>query len=198
MLKIGLTGGIGSGKSTVARIFEVLNIPVYYADNEAKHLMNTDVELKQKLIANFGEEIYTNGELNRSALAQQVFNDKTKLEKLNSLVHPVALSAAAKWISKQTALYIIKEAALLFEAGANNNLDYVIGVSASVQLRIQRVVQRDGVNKEAVEKRMKNQLDEVSKMNRCDFVINNDETELLIPQVLKLHQHFIAINENKK
>ncbi len=196
MLKIGLTGGMGSGKSTVAKIFETLNIPVYYADKEAKQLMNVNAELKQKLIEIFGAEIYIGSELNRTILANIVFNDKEKLEKLNAIIHPASINAAAEWMKNQTAPYVIKEAAMLFEAGADKQLDFVIGVSSPTELRIKRVIERDGVSKDAVEKRMKNQLDEETKISRCHFVITNDEKELLIPQVLKLHQHFISLNKN--
>lgn len=197
MLKIGLTGGIGSGKSTVAKIFETLNIPVYYADKEAKQLMSVDLELKQKLIENFGSKIYSGSELNSTTLAQIVFNDKENLEKLNAIVHPATIAAAAEWMEKQSAPYIIKEAALLFEAGAEKQLDYVIGVAAPTKLRIKRVMERDGVNIEEIEKRMKSQLDEEIKISRCHFVIVNNEKKLLIPQILKLHQHFISLNKNK-
>src|SRR6185436_9087312 len=140
MLRIGLTGGIGSGKSVVAKVFEALGIPVYYADDAAKNLMNADKELKAAILKNFGEGSYTNGELNRKYIAGIVFNDKEKLELLNALTHPATIRDAEEWIKKQTSAYIIKEAALLFESGANKNLDHVIGVDAPLPLRIKRVM----------------------------------------------------------
>ena len=192
MLKIGLTGGIGSGKSTVAKIFETLGVPVYNADEEAKKMMNSDEELKASLINNFGAETYKDGLLDRKYLAAIVFNDDHKLELLNSLIHPATIRDASEWIKKQNSPYVIKEAALIFEAGAADMLDLVIGVSAHRELRIKRVMNRDGVSREEVLKRMSSQLDDEVKMKRCDFVITNDEKSLLIPQVLSLHSQFIS------
>ncbi len=192
MLKVGLTGGIGSGKSTVAKIFETLNIPVYYADAEAKRIMNEDKELRKSIIRHFGEESYKNDELNRSYLASQVFVDQYKLDLLNSLVHPVTISGAEQWMKKQKSPYVIKEAALLFEAGATENLDYIIGVYAPVAMRIQRVMARDNVTREEVLKRMKNQISDEIKMKLCDFVVVNDEERLVMEQVLLIHQKLLA------
>src|SRR5690242_3390752 len=135
MLKVGLTGGIGSGKTTVARIFEVLGIPVYYADDATKQLMNNDPGIKESIIKNFGERSYVNNTLDRKWLASIVFNDKEKLALLNSLTHPATIRHAEEWMKKQTTPYIIKEAALLFESGANLSLDKVIGVYAPLPLR---------------------------------------------------------------
>lgn len=190
MIRVGLTGGIGSGKSTVAKIFEVLGIPVYYADDAAKKIMNTDKELKAVLIKNFGEQTYRDGKLHRAYLASIVFNDKEKLELLNSLTHPATIRDASEWIEKQTSPYIIKEAALLFESGASDYMDYVIGVYAPQELRIKRAMQRDHITMEEVLQRINRQMDEHAKMKRCDFIITNDEEQLVIPQVLKLHERF--------
>ena len=193
VLKIGLTGGIGSGKTTVAKIFELLEIPVYYADEASKHLYHTNKQLMTALKSHFGEDIYTDEELNRSKLAAIVFNDPAKLQLLNSLVHPLTITHAKEWMAKQTAPYIIKEAALLFEAGTSRDLDYIIGVSAPQHLRIKRVMDRENVTREEVIKRMKRQIDEEIKMMLCDYVIKNDEQELVIPQVLKLHEQLLKI-----
>jgi dephospho-CoA kinase len=195
VLKVGLTGGIGSGKSTVARVFEVLGIPVYYADAEAKRLMNEDAGLKQGIMHHFGSGAYSNGVLNRSFISGIVFNDPAKLELLNSLVHPVTKKNAEAWMLKQTSPYAIHEAALIFEAGVNERLDYVIGVSAPQPLRIQRAVERDGMAVEEILKRMNQQMGEDEKMKRCDFVVINDEQQLLIPQVLALHQKLLALSK---
>ena len=186
MLKIGLTGGIGSGKSTVAKIFETLGIPVYYADDAAKELMNTDAELKKQIIKNFGTAAYTNHKLNRSYLASIVFADKQKFEILNSITHPATIRAANEWIAEQKGPYIIKEAALLFESDAHKHLDAIIGVSSPLALRIKRVMQRDNLTEADVQKRINRQMDEAEKMRRCDYIIHNDESTLLIPQVLAL------------
>jgi len=191
MLKIGLTGGIGSGKTTVARIFETLGIPVYYADEATKRLMNDDLSLKQSIIHHFGEASYKNGELDRKYLAGIVFNDREKLELLNSLTHPPTIRDANEWMQRQKTSYVIKEAALLFESGAVGQLDFVIGVYAPQTLRIQRVVDRDKVNAEEVKKRISRQLDEKMKMKLCDFVVVNNEEELLAPQILRLHEKFL-------
>jgi dephospho-CoA kinase len=198
MLKIGLTGGIGSGKTTVAKVFEVLGIPVYYADEAAKELMHTNELLKQQLILHFGKETYLEGgQLNRKHLSSIVFNNKEKLELLNSLVHPATIADAKEWFSKQQAPYVIKEAALLFESGTAEGLDYIIGVTAPTALRIKRVMERDGVTAEEVKRRMTNQVDEVIKMKLCDFVVHNNEQELLLPQALALHNELIKRSTEK-
>ncbi len=193
MLKVGLTGGIGSGKSTVAKVFEALGIPVYYADDETKRLMNEDAGLKEKIIEHFGKESYVNGELNRVYISSIVFNDKGKLELLNSLTHPATIHHAEEWMKKQTSAYAIKEAALIFESGSDKQLDKVIGVYAPEELRIERVMKRDGVSREEVLKRISRQMNEDEKMQRCDFVIRNDEQQLLLPQVMKLHEELLFL-----
>jgi dephospho-CoA kinase len=193
ILKIGITGGIGSGKSTVAKIFEVLGIPVYYADDAAKRIMNEDEELKLQLQKTFGEEAYINSNLNRKYIADIVFADPGKLAQLNAMVHPATLKDSEQWMNKQSTPYAIKEAALIFESGAQEQLDYVIGVSTPAPLSIQRTMLRDGVSREEVLARMNKQIDETIKMRLCDFVIKNDEQELLIPRVLQLHQHLLSL-----
>ena len=197
MLKIGLTGGIGSGKSTVAKIFELLNVPVYYADEASKRLYHTDKNLIADIKKHFGEDIYTNEQLNRSKLAAIVFKDRDKLELLNQLVHPPTIRDAEKWMEKQTAAYVIKEAAILFESGSAAGLDYVIGVKAPLALRIKRVIERDHITKEEVLSRARRQIDEEIKLRLCNFVIDNDEQQLVIPQVLALHYKFLEMAEIK-
>jgi len=194
-LKIGLTGGIGSGKTTVAKIFELLSVPVYYADEASRRLYHTNKELMSALKKHFGEDVYTNDQLNRSKLAAIVFNDPAKLELLNSLVHPLTIKDAEEWMQTQNVPYIIKEAALLFEAGSAKGLDFVIGVSAPEKLRIQRVMDRDGIKKEEVLTRINRQMDDKTKMSLCDFVIKNDEEELVIPKVLALHEKFMEMSK---
>jgi dephospho-CoA kinase len=191
MKRIGLTGGIGSGKSTVARIFEVLNIPVYYADAASKRLMNEDEELKDKIKKAFGEDAYINGELNRKYLSDRVFNDSQKINLLNSLVHPATIKDALEWMRMQKAPYVIKEAALIFESGSNRDLDYVIGVKSPIDLRVKRSMARDNISEDQVHARMNKQMDEEAKIRLCDYVIENDEQQMLIPQVLALHGKFL-------
>lgn len=193
VLKIGLTGGIGSGKTTIAKIFELLNVPVYYADLASKRLYHTDKELMANIKKHFGEDVYTNNQLNRSKLAAIVFNNSEKLELLNKLVHPPTLKDAANWMQQQTGPYIIKEAALLFESGSAGELDYIIGVRTPQHLRIKRVMDRDNSTREEVISRIQRQIDESIKMRLCDFIIENNEQQLVIPQVLQLHQQLLQI-----
>ena len=196
MIKVGLTGGIGSGKSTVAKVFEVLGIPVYYADDAAKRLMNEDEDLKEKIQAEFGNAVYKDGRLDRKHLSEIVFSNPEKLQLLNFLVHPATLKDAETWMNLQTTTYTLKEAALIFESGAQQYLDYVIGVTAPAPLRIQRTMQRDGVTREEVIARMDKQMDETIKLKLCDFVITNDEQEMLLPQIIELHKKLLILAEN--
>jgi len=193
MLNIGITGGIGAGKSTVAGIFKVLGVPVFDADATAKNILNTDSVLREQIAATFGSETYKNGLLDKKYLATLVFNNPDQIAKLTALVHPATIAAADKWASSfADRPYIIKEAALLFEAGTYVGLDYIIGVTAPVELRIARVMARDQVSREEVLSRMQHQLDDTEKMQRCDFVIDNNEASLVIPEVLALHARFIS------
>jgi len=198
MVRVELTGGIASGKTTVAKIFELLGVPVYYADDAAKQIMNEDEELKLAIQEQFGAEAYKNGELDRSYLAEKVFNNPFRLEILNSLVHPATIRDALNWMNRQQSLYTIKEAALIFESGAAEQLDYIIGVSAPVALRIKRTMERNHASYDEVVKRMNNQVDEKIKMKLCDFIIQNDEQELVIPQVLELHEKLLRLAKEKE
>lgn len=194
MIKVGITGGIGSGKSIVSNIFKILNIPVFDADFEAKKIMTESVVVKQQLIATFGNAVFLNNELNRQYLSTIVFSDAHLLEKLNAIVHPAIIDAGNEWANQQISPYVIKEAALLFEAGSASDLDYVIGVYAPKIIRLQRVMQRDKLDKQAVLNRMSKQIDEEIKMKLCDFIITNDDEQMVIPQVLKLHEKFLAMS----
>ena len=183
---IGLTGGIGSGKSVVAKIFATLGIPVFNADDEAKRIMQTSPEIKSKLIQQFGMDIYNESGLDKEKLASIVFDDPFQLQLLNAIVHPVTIQAAKDWAAKQTSPYVIKEAALIFESGAADGLLKVIGVTAPLSLRTHRVMQRDGITKEQVDARMRNQISDTIKMRLCDYVIENNNQQMVIPQVLAI------------
>jgi dephospho-CoA kinase len=188
MLRVGLTGGIGSGKSTVARIFKVLGIPVFNADETAKKILEEDATLITAIKKEFGETSYINGRLNRKYLADIVFNDSYRLAILNSLTHPATIATSERWMDQQTSPYAIKEAALMFESAASAGVDCIIGVYAPQNMRIKRVMERDGTGRQEVLARMDRQMNEDIKMKLCDFIIRNDEQQLLIPQVLHLHE----------
>lgn len=193
-LKIGVTGGIGSGKSMVCRIFKILQIPVFDADTVAKTIMTDDVALKNELVATFGEDTYhPDGTLNRPYLSKTVFGDEEKLKKLNALVHPAVIRTGEEWAERQQNPYSIKEAALLFESGSYKKLDYTILVTAPEKLRIERVVKRDGVGEESIRERISKQLSDEEKTSLADFVIVNDGSQSLIQQVFQLHQHFMSL-----
>ncbi len=194
-LRIGITGGIGSGKTTVARIFEVLGIPVYYADDAAKKIMNEDETLKTQIIQHFGKGAYTGGKLNRPYLAAIVFADKNKLNLLNSLVHPATIRNSLAWMKSQIAPYSLREAALIFESGVQGQLDYVIGVSAPLDLRVKRAMNRDNLTMAQVHERMDRQINETIKMRLCDFLIVNDNSTAIIPQVLLLHDKLLLLGK---
>ena len=197
MLKIGLTGGIGSGKSTAAEIFGSLGVPIYNADLRARWLMNNDAALRQKIENHFGDQAYdADGNLNRPFLSSAVFNDPEKLKLLNSLVHPAVQLDYESWLSEHSqSAYTLKEAAILFESGSSKNLDAVIVVSAPEDLRIERVTKRDNSSKKDILARMANQMGEEERLKLADYVLVNDGIELLIPQILKIHRK-IASNEN--
>jgi len=191
MLKVGITGGIGSGKTTVCQLFELLGIPVFYADEAARALMDEDPALRADISKLFGEDIYINGLLNRAAVSSAVFGHPEKLAALNALVHPVSLAAARRWLEMQTTPYAVKEAAIFFESGTYIDIEVMIGVSAPTELRISRVMKRSALSREEVLARMARQMDEDEKMRRCDFVIINDDKTAVIPQVLALHERLL-------
>ena len=188
MKKIGITGGIGSGKTYVSEVFKSLGIPVFNADIESKKLMITSEKLMELVKAEFGEGIYTNGSLNKEKLGAIVFSDKIKLEKLNSLVHPIVKAEFEKWCTKQTTDYVIKEAAILFESDSHLGLDAVICVSAPIELRISRSMKRDNATEKEIKNRIENQISQEEKEKLSDYIIVNDTKELLLPQVLNIHE----------
>ncbi|WP_134090657.1 dephospho-CoA kinase [Olivibacter sp. XZL3] len=192
-LRIGVTGGIGTGKTTVCRIFEALGYPIFYADTEAKHVMVSDPELVEQIKAAFGEEVYTKeGNLDRKLLSSMVFHDRAKLDALNALVHPATLRAYENWERQQDAPLSFKEAALLFETGSYRLSDYNILVIAPQELRVKRVMERDQVTRESVLDRIDKQMSDEAKRELADFIIDNNENSALIPQVLKVTESLLA------
>ncbi len=196
MLKVGITGGIGSGKTIICEIFKHLNIPIYNADIEAKKILINNSIVRKELIKNFGENIYLNSsEINKELLANIIFNDKTALKKINSIVHPAVWQNFLHFIQNKTSYnYVILEAAILIESGFYKNMDYVVTVTAPEDIRVQRVMKRDNASKKIIMQRINNQILEEERMKFSDFIIINDDKQLVLPQVLDLHNKF---NKNK-
>ena len=190
-LQIGITGGIGSGKTLVSKIFACLGIPVYDADSHAKELMTTDGILVSQIKKEFGDLSYlSDGTLNRKYLSEVVFNKQERLDVLNKLVHPRVGENYTQWVKRHNnKAYVLKEAALLFEAGSYKTLDKIIVVHAPEEVRIKRVMHRDGRAEQQVREIIRKQMSEEEKLKRADFIIHNDESSLIIPQVLALHNH---------
>lgn len=194
--KVGITGGIGSGKSFVSKLFKTMGVPFYDADKEAKKLMNSHPTIRKGLRATFGEAVYdAEGHLNRSWLSEQVFHDASKLEKLNAIVHPIVIQDAVDWSDRQTNPYSLKEAALLYESGSYKTLDYSILVIAPEEIRIQRVMQRDNATRENVIARINKQMSDEEKKKYADFIIINDGVLPLIPQIYSIHQQIVTLHD---
>jgi len=195
MLKVGITGGIGSGKSTVCRLFEKFGVPVYYADDRAKWLMNHQEDLKDKLKESFGAAVYNaEGLLDRAYLAEIVFKDSAKLAILNSIVHPAVFEDGEEWQREQEAsgaIYTLKEAALLFETGSYLHLDRIIVVTAPEDIRIKRVMERDNTMEEAVRARISKQMPQEEKEKRADYIITNIAWETLNIQISEVHEKLV-------
>jgi dephospho-CoA kinase len=188
MFKLGVTGGIGSGKTLVCKIFEKLGVAVYDADSAARALMNSHAELKEGIVRIFGEAAYGDEGLNRAYLADIVFRDRKKLNALNQMVHPVVRKDFLGWAANQgTSPYVVEEAAILFESGAYAMMDESVLVYAPEELRIRRVMERDGISREQVQMRMGQQMSEEEKIKMADHVLTNDGTSMLLPQVIELH-----------
>ncbi len=188
MLHVGITGGIGSGKSIVCQVFESLGVPVFNADNAARHLMEHDAVIKQGVIDTLGPDVYRNGKLDKGKISTAIFNAPEKLRQFNALIHPATIAYSRAWMQQQTTPYVLKEAAILFESGTNKELDYIIGVTAPQELRIKRVIARSGHTREKVLAIIASQMDENEKMARCNSIITNDDLQPVIPQVLALHK----------
>ncbi len=191
MVIVGLTGGIGSGKTTISKHFESFGIPIYNADKEAKALMKRSKVIKRKLIELFGKDTYKEGDLNRSYLSSRIFSDQNLLKKMNAIVHPKVASHFKRWVKKQNSPYIIKEAAIIFENQLENQYDYIIIVIADENLRIERVTKRDGASTKKVKSIMKNQLPDSEKIKKADFIIQNNELNTAKKQADGIHQKIL-------
>ena len=192
MKKIGITGGIGSGKTYVASVFKSLGIPIFNADIQAKKIMTSSGKLIKLVKEEFGNEIYKDSDLNKEKLASIVFSNSDKLQKLNSLVHPIVKEEFNNWCKKQTSPYVIKEAAILFESNSHIGLDAVICVSAPLDLRMRRLLNRDDYSKKEIKKRIENQISQEEKEKRSDYIIVNNEKDLLLPQIIKIHKVLLS------
>ncbi|PQJ09056.1 dephospho-CoA kinase [Flavipsychrobacter stenotrophus] len=191
MLKVGITGGIGSGKSVVCKVFETLGISVFNADNAARYLMENDEQLITAISRLLGNEVYNNNRLDRARVSDIIFRQPEKLQQLNALVHPATITYAAEWVGRQQAPYIIKEAAIFFESGSYKEMDVMVGVYAPKELRIARTMARGGQTREKVLDIISKQMNEEEKMGRCDYVITNEDVTAITPQVLQLNELFL-------
>jgi dephospho-CoA kinase len=191
-IKLGITGGIGSGKTSVCRVFHVLGIPFFSADPEAKDIMDNDKSIIGRINSIAGRDLYKNGSLDRMELAAIIFKDNSLLAKVNSLVHPVVLDHFWRWELEQDAPYVIMEAAILFESGASKLVDRIATVVAPVEERVERVINRNNLTREQVLERIRNQMDDDASIKLSDYVIHNSENDMIIPAILKIHEDILT------
>ena len=197
-IRLGVTGGIGSGKSSVCRVFNVLGIPVFYSDPEAKAIMNNDLSVRSKINAIAGKDLYLSGNLDREELSTMIFNDEELLGRVNALIHPLVFQNFIQWADKQIAPYVIMEAAILFESGASELVDKILTVVAPLDQRIDRTVKGSQLTREQVMNRIRNQMDDDVKVKNSDYIIYNSEDDMIIPSVLRIHRDLlrqIGIND---
>jgi len=195
-MKLGITGGIGSGKTTVCKVFNVLNIPVFLADAEARKIMDSECEIIEKIKAIAGKDIYLSGCLDRMELARLIFNNENLLKEINEVVHPVVFEHFKFWEKSASAPYVIMEAAILFECRASELMDRIATVVAPVEERIERVIRRNNLTREQVLDRIKNQMEDEEKIRLSDYVIYNSEHEMIIPSILKIHEEMLSLTKN--
>ena len=192
MLKVGLSGGIGSGKTTVSKVFQTLGVPVFYADDVVKNLYNTNKRLRERMINLFGTTIYEKGKLQTQLLATLIFNDNRLLQQVNELTHPLVSTAFAQWTEAQKAPYVMLEAAILFESGVDALVDITISISAPENIRTARVVQRGGISEEQLRLRMSQQWSDEQRNAKADYMIINDSKEALLPQIITIHEKILT------
>ena len=196
--RLGVTGGIGSGKTTVCRIFRVLGVPVFVADAAAREVMNNDPGIRDRINNIAGEDLYSGGELDRMELARLIFNRPEMLKSVNAAVHPVVLQIFSKWADESDAPYVIMEAAVLFESKADTFVDRVVSISAPVEERIARVMGRNELSREQVIERINNQLEDDEREEQSYYVINNADNEMIIPEILKIHEDMLRLAEKER
>ncbi len=194
--KLGITGGIGSGKTSVCRVFKVLGIPVFSADRVAQQIMESDKEIIKGINSIAGMDLYLSGKLDRMTLASIIFNDNTLLNKVNSLVHPSVFEQFRRWVPEQNAPYAIMEAAILFESGASEIVDRIVTIIAPEEERIHRVILRNKLSKEQITERMRNQIDDETRAKNSDYIISNSENEMIIPAILTIHNDILNFIKN--
>ncbi len=196
--RLGVTGGIGSGKTTVCRVFRVLGIPVFVADTVARDLMDSEPDIRASINLIIGKDLYANGTLDRKELARVIFNRPDLLRKVNSTVHPAVLRRFDLWAAASESPYVIMEAAILFEAGADTLVDRVVTISAPVEERISRVMGRNELTREEVIRRINNQLEDEKREEQSYYVINNSDNEMIIPEILKIHEDMLRLAEKER
>jgi dephospho-CoA kinase len=192
-LKLGVTGGIGSGKTTVCKVFGVLGIPVFSADDEAKRILDSDREIQIKINLHAGKDLFSSGKLDRPALAKMIFNNKELLEKVNSIIHPAVFRSFGEWFNQQDSPYSIMEAAILFESGAFRFMDKIVTVVTPLDERIERLVSGNRLTREQINERIKNQIDDDSRIKQSDFIISNSENDLIIPSIIGIHEEMLKL-----
>jgi len=192
-IKLGVTGGIGSGKTSVCRVFDTLGVPVFSADREAREIMENDIGIINGINSIARKDLYISGRLNRMELAAIIFNDDILLKKVNSLVHPVVFDHFRLWVLEQTAPYVIMEAAILFESGGSKIVDKVATVVAPVEQKVERIIRRNELSREQVLERMRNQMDDEARIKLSDYIIHNSENDMIIPAILNIHHDILTI-----
>jgi dephospho-CoA kinase len=191
-MKLGVTGGIGSGKTSVCKVFNLLGVPIFSADTEAKEIMENEKGIIHRINSIAGKDLYAKGKLDRTRLAELIFNDNSLLEKVNSLVHPVVLDHFKRWEREQTAPYVIMESAILFESSASKLVDRIVTVVAPFDERVARVIHRSNLSREQILDRMRNQMDDDSMIKQSDYIIHNSENDMIIPAILKIHEEILT------
>ena len=197
-LRLGVTGGIGCGKTTVCKVFSVLGIPVFSADDEAKRIQDSDPYIQIKLNSIAGRDLYSSGKLDRKELAALIFSNKDLLFEVNSIIHPAVFKYFTKWVARQDAPYSIMEAAILFESGAYRLMDRIVTVVTPLEERIERIINGNILTKEQITARIRNQTDDESRIAKSDYVIYNSENDMIIPAILGIHREMLKLYEKSK